>query len=85
MMTLINCKICKKLIVRGETSLCPECLLRQQEDIHLLKDYLSKNPHASALETSRDTGVSYQLIRAVIEDAYRADMLAERTGVIKRS
>lgn len=61
-MELRNCPECGKVFSYIRTNLCPECQKKDDESFKVIREYISKNPGVSAIDVSRDTGISEQKV-----------------------
>ena len=67
MKNLIECVRCDNVFVSDrDTNVCPDCLIRENEDFKTVTEYLRDFPLANILEVSRRTGVdAAQIFRFV--------------------
>ena len=66
-MGMQECKRCDRVFVsEKDTNICPDCLMKENEDLKTVTDYLRDFPLANILEVSRRTGVdAAQIFRFV--------------------
>ena len=66
-MAMIECVRCEKVFVSDKnTNICPDCLMKENEDLKTVTDYLRDFPLANIIEVSRRTGVdAAQIFRFV--------------------
>ncbi len=58
-MGIVNCIRCGNVFTtERDTNICPDCIMKENEDLKKIKDYLRDFPLANAMEVSERTGVS---------------------------
>lgn len=57
-----NCKRCGKLFMCAGTPVCPECLVKEEEQYRVVKRYLDGHPGTGVQETSDETKVPVDVV-----------------------
>ncbi|MBQ9480238.1 MAG: hypothetical protein IJU71_11890 [Selenomonadaceae bacterium] len=72
---LKNCKVCGKVfIVRGDESLCRECLKKEEAERNRVMDYVRDNPGVTIEQALAATGVPDRMLkRMVLEGMFSND------------
>ncbi|MBQ9480059.1 MAG: hypothetical protein IJU71_10965, partial [Selenomonadaceae bacterium] len=71
---LRNCKTCGKVfIVRGDESLCPDCLKKEAAARNLVMDYVRDNPGVSLEKAIEETGVPDRLLKRMVLEGLFSD------------
>ncbi|MDD2432482.1 MAG: MerR family transcriptional regulator [Clostridia bacterium] len=61
-MDLRNCPECGKIFNFLRTNLCPECQKKDEQYFRTVRRYIAQHPGVSAIEVSKNTGVSEEKI-----------------------
>ena len=61
-MSIKNCPECGKIFNFIRTNLCPECQEKEEQVFRVIRDYISQNPGVSAIDVSKDTGISEEKV-----------------------
>lgn len=67
-MEYANCARCKKMFLRVNNPICPECEKEEEKQFQIVKEYLDGNPANSLSQVSEETGVSVKRILKFIRD-----------------
>jgi len=65
---LCNCSECGKLFGSAGSNVCPDCLVKETEELELVKDFLRNNKSAGIAEISAATDVDSEKIIKFIKD-----------------
>jgi predicted amidophosphoribosyltransferase len=67
---LYECERCGKAFVRANASqrVCPECKVKDEEDLDTIKDFLIINPHSTMEEIEKNTNVDKKTILRLLEE-----------------
>jgi len=61
-MSIKNCPECGKIFNFVRTNLCLECQEKEEQTFRVIREYISQHPGVSAIDVSRDTGISEEKI-----------------------
>ncbi|MBL4890103.1 MAG: hypothetical protein JKX97_08815 [Candidatus Lindowbacteria bacterium] len=63
---LINCPKCGEVFPKERHDLCPLCIKKEQQQLSILKNYLSENPEAELKELVQVTGIAEEVIQTYV-------------------
>ncbi len=61
-MGIQNCKRCGKLFLSSGSTICEDCIRKENEQFEVVKEYLSNHSGASVRTVSEDTGVPIEVV-----------------------
>lgn len=83
-MDLRNCRRCGKLFNFKGHNVCVGCLVKDEEDYLVVREYISSHPKPSVVEISQETGVDHSTInRFLREGRLSAEGLTINGGLLK--
>ncbi len=67
---LYECERCGKVFARANSSqrVCPECKIKDDEDLEVIKDFLIINPGSTIDEIEKNTNVEKKTILRLLEE-----------------
>lgn len=78
-MKLMNCSKCRKLFVSIGRSICPACVEEERDEFDVVRKYLSENPHSTASQIAKATGVSENIIINLVK---KGSLLANEAMIV---
>lgn len=66
-MGIANCSECGKLFMKTSSSLCPNCLMKEEEYESIVAEYVRDHPRVSAREVCQATGIKERIITRMLK------------------
>ena len=67
-MNLANCPVCKKVFVKSDGFICPDCVKRESQEFEDVRGYIKEHENCSMYEVSEATGVSVKKITKYLRE-----------------
>ena len=67
-MDIRNCKRCGKVFSYRGLAICNSCIIQDDEDFNLVREYIIAHPNSSTVEVSEATGVNVKTISRFLRE-----------------
>ncbi|HOP75594.1 MAG TPA: MerR family transcriptional regulator [Bacillota bacterium] len=67
-MDVRNCKRCGKIFQYKGNSICPNCVLQDDEDFRKVREYIIAHPNSTSIDISKATGVELKTITRFLRE-----------------
>ena len=63
-----TCKRCGGILLNGRRNYCEKCVVKNKEDLKIVREYIETHKHPTIMEISLDTGISLKIISNLVKN-----------------